>query len=47
MRYAILGDIHSNLVVFQAVLSDVEARGGFDGIWYLGDTVGYSLELSM
>ena len=30
MRYAILGDIHSNLVAFQAVLDDIEAKGGFD-----------------
>jgi diadenosine tetraphosphatase ApaH/serine/threonine PP2A family protein phosphatase len=41
MRYAILGDIHSNLAAFEAVLSDADDRGGFDKIWCLGDVVGY------
>ncbi|OGN95150.1 MAG: hypothetical protein A2Z75_02025 [Chloroflexi bacterium RBG_13_50_10] len=41
MRYAILGDIHSNLAAFEAVLQDVKGRGGFDKIWCLGDVVGY------
>lgn len=44
MRYAILADIHGNLVAFQAVLDDAEARGGFDEIWCLGDVVGYGPE---
>lgn len=44
MRYAILGDIHSNLVAFQAVINDLEKRGGFDKIWCLGDLVGYGPE---
>ena len=41
MRYAILGDIHANLAAFEAVLRDVDIRGGFDKIWCLGDVVGY------
>jgi len=41
MRYAILGDIHSNLEAFEAVLRDADNRGGFDRIWCLGDVVGY------
>jgi diadenosine tetraphosphatase ApaH/serine/threonine PP2A family protein phosphatase len=41
MRYAILGDIHSNLTAFEAVLRDAGDRGGFDKIWCLGDVVGY------
>jgi len=41
MRYAILGDIHSNLAAFEAVLRDADDRGGFDKIWCLGDVVGY------
>lgn len=41
MRYGILADIHSNLAAFQAVLDDMEARGGVDEIWCLGDIVGY------
>jgi len=41
MRYAIIGDIHSNLIAFEAVLQDLEKRGGFNKIWCLGDVVGY------
>jgi len=41
MRYAIIADIHSNLAAFNAVLNDIERRGGMDEIWCLGDIVGY------
>jgi diadenosine tetraphosphatase ApaH/serine/threonine PP2A family protein phosphatase len=41
VRYALIADIHSNLTAFQAVLGDVEARGGVAEIWCLGDVVGY------
>jgi diadenosine tetraphosphatase ApaH/serine/threonine PP2A family protein phosphatase len=41
MRHAILGDIHGNLVAFQAVLHDIEERGGAEEMWCLGDIVGY------
>lgn len=41
MRYAILGDIHGNLSAFEAVLADIEAQGGAEEIWCLGDVVGY------
>ncbi len=41
MRYAILGDIHSNLEAFETVLRDADGKGGFDSIWCLGDVVGY------
>jgi len=44
MRYAVLADIHSNLVAFQAVLADIETNGGCDEIWCLGDVVGYGPE---
>lgn len=44
MRYAILGDIHSNLFAFEVVLRDIELRGGCDQIWCLGDIVGYGPE---
>ena len=44
MKYAILGDIHANLAAFEAVLEDIEAKGGFDEIWCLGDIVGYGPE---
>ncbi|MFM2105720.1 MAG: hypothetical protein RL338_752 [Chloroflexota bacterium] len=38
MRIAVLSDIHSNLVALDAVLADA---GEVDGIWVLGDVVGY------
>jgi diadenosine tetraphosphatase ApaH/serine/threonine PP2A family protein phosphatase len=41
MRYAIVADIHSNLIAFNAVLDDAGRRGVVDGIWCLGDLVGY------
>jgi len=44
VKYAILADIHSNLVAFQAVLQDIESKGGTDEIWCLGDVVGYGPE---
>ena len=41
MRYAIIADIHANLAAFQAVLDDIEHRGGVEEVWCLGDVVGY------
>jgi predicted phosphodiesterase len=41
MRCAIIADIHANLTAFEAVLDDMERRGGVDEIWCLGDIVGY------
>jgi len=41
MLYAIVGDIHSNLEAFKAVIKDLKDKGGFDQIWCLGDVVGY------
>ncbi|MDA0264042.1 MAG: metallophosphoesterase family protein [Chloroflexi bacterium] len=41
MRALILSDIHANLEALEAVLADAQARGGFDVVWSLGDTVGY------
>lgn len=37
MKIAVLGDIHGNLIALDAVLSDVEASGGVDAYWFLGD----------
>lgn len=39
VRIALLSDIHGNAVALDAVLADVEARGGADGYWVLGDLV--------
>jgi diadenosine tetraphosphatase ApaH/serine/threonine PP2A family protein phosphatase len=41
MRYAILADIHGNLDAFEAVLRDIDEKGGADELWCLGDVVGY------
>jgi predicted phosphodiesterase len=43
MRLAVLSDIHGNPVALEAVLADVEAAGGADAYWVLGDfcAVGY------
>jgi predicted phosphodiesterase len=38
MRIAVLSDIHANLVALDAVLA---ALGEIDGVWHLGDVVGY------
>jgi predicted phosphodiesterase len=38
MRIAVLSDIHANLPALDAVLADA---GAVDGIWHLGDVVGY------
>ena len=38
MRVAVLSDIHANLVALDAVLA---AIGSIDGVWQLGDVVGY------
>jgi len=46
MRYAILADIHGNLDAFESVLQDIDAKGGVDVLWCLGDIVGYGPEPS-
>src|SRR4051812_18678545 len=38
MRIAVLSDIHANLPALDAVLADA---GAVDGVWHLGDVVGY------
>ncbi|MEM9776229.1 MAG: metallophosphoesterase family protein [Chloroflexota bacterium] len=39
MRVAIFSDIHGNSVGLDAVLADIEAKGGVDHYWVLGDHV--------
>lgn len=41
MRIAVLSDIHANIRALDAVLA---AAGDVDGIWHLGDVVGYGPE---
>ena len=38
MRFAVLADIHGNLVALEAVVQDAR-RHGVDGFWVLGDSV--------
>ena len=38
MRIAVVSDVHANLVALDAVLA---AAGSVDGVWHLGDVVGY------
>ena len=42
MRYALLSDVHANLPALDAVLADMKARGALDGVYHLGDLVGYA-----
>ena len=39
IRIALLADIHGNELALEAVLNDIERRGGADEIWVLGDIV--------
>lgn len=41
MRLAALADIHGNLVALEAALADLEALGGADRTWVLGDLANY------
>jgi diadenosine tetraphosphatase ApaH/serine/threonine PP2A family protein phosphatase len=44
MRYAIFTDIHANLEALEAVLAKIDElsqQDPIDGIWFLGDLVGY------
>jgi putative phosphoesterase len=43
MRVALLADIHGNSLALEAVLADIEAWGGVDSYWILGDlcAIGY------
>src|ERR1043166_463219 len=37
MRIALISDIHGNSIALEAVLADIEAQGGVDSYWILGD----------
>lgn len=40
-RVALIGDIHGNLPALDAVLAHVDADGGVDAIYNVGDSIGY------
>jgi predicted phosphodiesterase len=44
MIYAVLADIHANRRALEAVIQDVDSRGGADQYWCLGDIVDYGPE---
>lgn len=44
MRTLVVSDIHSNIVALEAAVADAERAGGVDGVWCLGDVVGYGPE---
>ena len=44
MVIAIVSDIHSNLEALQAVFRDAEHERPLDGVWCLGDSVGYGAQ---
>lgn len=41
MKLAVLSDIHGNLVALEAALADLDALGGADTIWVLGDLAAF------
>jgi len=42
VRYALISDIHANLPALDAVLRDIRDRSETDGVYHLGDLVGYA-----
>jgi predicted phosphodiesterase len=43
MRVAVLADVHANLPALEAVVADMQKEGA-EGLWHLGDAVGYGAE---
>jgi predicted phosphodiesterase len=41
MRLALFADIHGHAIALDAVLADVEAQGGADAYWVIGDLVAF------
>ena len=37
MKLAVIADIHGNLTALETVLKEIDAEGGIDQIWVLGD----------
>jgi predicted phosphodiesterase len=37
MHFAVMADIHGNLLALEAVMSDLEQQGSWDEVWVLGD----------
>lgn len=44
MKIAVLSDVHSNLEALEATFAALDARGGADALYCLGDVVGYGAD---
>ena len=42
MKIALFSDVHANLPALEAVLGDIDARDDIEGVYHLGDLVGYA-----
>ena len=42
MKIALFSDVHANLPALEAVLADVDGRDDIEGVFHLGDLVGYA-----
>ena len=42
MKLAFFSDVHANLPALEAVLADMDEREDLDGVYHLGDLVGYA-----
>lgn len=42
MRYALISDIHANRPALEAVLASIRDRNDVDGVYHLGDLIGYA-----
>jgi diadenosine tetraphosphatase ApaH/serine/threonine PP2A family protein phosphatase len=41
MIYALISNVHGNLEALTAVMDDIKKHGAIDGVFFLGDAVGY------
>jgi predicted phosphodiesterase len=44
MRITVISDIHGNATALEAVLADIDELSGIDGVYCLGDNIGYGPE---
>lgn len=42
MRFALFSDVHGNLPALETVLRNLATKGSLDGVYHLGDLVGYA-----
>ncbi len=42
MKLALFSDVHANLPALEAVLADIDGREKVDGVYHLGDLIGYA-----